>query len=53
MKGVRNHKEFIVEQLRRDEKFRLAYLDEALNEDEPAVVLSMLRDVADATKSFE
>jgi probable addiction module antidote protein len=52
MKGTRNHKEFIVHQLRDDEKFRKAYLTEALNEDEPAVVLSMLRDIAEATKNF-
>ena len=52
MKGVRNHKEFIVKQLKNDGKFRQAYLDEALKEDEPAVVLSMLRDIADATSGF-
>jgi len=52
MKGARNHKDFIVEQLKKDEKFRAAYLAEALGEDEPAVVLSMLRDIADATKGF-
>ena len=52
MKGTRNHKEFIAHQLRDDEKFRKAYLTEALNEDEPAVVLSMLRDIAEATKNF-
>ncbi len=52
MKGLRDHKAAIIEQLRKDERFRNAYLNEALNEDEPAVVLSMLRDVVEATRSF-
>jgi len=52
MKGLRDHKSAIVERLKTDESFRKAYLNEALNEDEPAVVLSMLRDIVDATRGF-
>ena len=52
MKGLRDHKSAIVERLKNDERFRKAYLSEALNEDEPAVVLSMLRDIVDATRGF-
>ena len=52
MKGLRDHKSAIVERLKNDEVFRKAYLNEALNEDEPAVVLSMLRDIVDATRGF-
>lgn len=52
MKGLRDHKEFIIEKLKKNEQFRFAYLNEALNEDEPAVVLSMLRDIAEATRGF-
>ena len=52
MKGLRDHKEFIIEKLKKNEQFRYAYLNEALNEDEPAVVLSMLRDIAGATRGF-
>lgn len=52
MKGIRDHKSAIVERLKTDESFKKAYLNEALNEDEPAVVLSMLRDIVDATRGF-
>jgi probable addiction module antidote protein len=52
MKGIRDHKTAIVDRLKADESFRKAYLNEALNEDEPAVVLSMLRDIVDATRGF-
>ncbi len=52
MKGLRDHKSAIVERLKTNESFRKAYLNEALNEDEPAVVLSMLRDIVDATRGF-
>jgi len=45
MKGMRDHKLAIIEHLKNDERFRKAYLNEALNEDEPKVVISMLRDV--------
>lgn len=52
MKGLRDHKTAIVERLKTDESFRKAYLNEALNEDDPIVVLSMLRDVVEATRGF-
>jgi probable addiction module antidote protein len=52
MKGLRDHKTAIIEHLKNNESFRKAYLNEALNEDEPAVVLSMLRDIVDATRGF-
>ena len=52
MKGLRDHKTAIIEHLKTNESFRKAYLNEALNEDEPAVVLSMLRDIVDATRGF-
>ena len=52
MKGIRDHKAAIIERLKTDEKYRKAYLNEALNEDEPVVVLSMLRDVVEATRGF-
>ncbi len=52
MKGIRDHKSAIIEHLKTNENFRKAYLNEALNEDEPAVVLSMLRDIVDATRGF-
>ena len=52
MKGLRDHKTAIVDRLKTDESFRKAYLNEALNEDDPVVVLSMLRDVVEATRGF-
>jgi probable addiction module antidote protein len=52
MKGLRDHKTAIIEHLKNNESFRKAYLNEALNEDDPAVVLSMLRDIVDATRGF-
>ena len=52
MKGVKDHKSAIVKRLKNNKIYRIAYLNEALNEDEPAVVLSMLRDVIEATRGF-
>ena len=52
MKGLRDHKSAIIAHLKKDESFRNAYLNDALNEDEPKVVISMLRDVVDATRGF-
>ena len=52
MKGIKDHKLAIIEHLKNDERFRKAYLNEALNEDEPKVVISMLRDVVEATRGF-
>ncbi len=45
MKGFRDHKSKIIELLKKDKLFRKAYLKEALSENEPAVVQSMLRDI--------
>jgi hypothetical protein len=50
MEGLRDHKVQVIEQLKKDELFREAYFNETLNEDVPAVVLSMLRDIVEATK---
>lgn len=52
MKGARDHRESVIHHLREDSKFRRAYLKEALEEDSPAVLLSMLRNLAEATKGF-
>jgi probable addiction module antidote protein len=50
MKHGRSHKVFIVEQLKKDPKFRMSYLNEALSdpEEDPRVILEMLRHVAEA-----
>jgi probable addiction module antidote protein len=47
----REHDDFIVEQLKKDNRFLEAYLNEALSDDneDPRVVLDMLRKVAEAT----
>ena len=50
MKGIRDHKSAIIELLKKNRRFRKAYLHAAFNEDETAVVLSMLRDLMEATK---
>jgi len=50
MEGIRDHKFKIIELLKNDELFREAYLNEALSEDVPAVVSSMLRDLVEAAK---
>ncbi len=52
MQGIRDHKSAIVKRLKSDKVFRKAYLNGALNEDEPAVVLSMFRDAIEATRGF-
>jgi len=48
MKGTASFDEYLIETLRKDEKFREAYLNEALNEDDQSVSLAMFRDVAEA-----
>ncbi len=47
----REHDDFIVGQLKKDPRFLQAYLNEALSDEneDPRVVLDMLRNVADAT----
>ena len=46
----REHDDFIVEQLKKDDRFLEAYLNEALSDEseDPRVVLDMLRNVAQA-----
>jgi probable addiction module antidote protein len=48
MKGAVSHQVFLIEQLRNNESFREAYLNEALNEEESGVSLAMFRNVAEA-----
>ena len=47
----RDHDQFVIEQLKRDRRFLEAYLNEALSDEneDPRVVLDMLRKVAEAT----
>ena len=49
--GTRSHDDFIIEQLKKDERFLEAYLNEALSDEkeDPRVVLDMLRKVAQAS----
>lgn len=48
MKGAVSHQKFLIDQLRKNEGFREAYLNEALNENERGVSLGMFRNVAEA-----
>ena len=49
--GIRSHDDFIIEQLKKDDRFLEAYLNEALSDEneDPRVVLDMLRKVAQAS----
>lgn len=48
MKGAVSHQKFLLDLLRKDERFREAYLNEALNEEESCISLGMFRNVAEA-----
>ena len=48
MKGAVSHEEYLIGALRKDKRFREAYLNEALNEEDGRVSLLMLRHVAEA-----
>lgn len=48
MKRSVSFDDYLVELLRKDEKFREAYLNEALNDDDSRVSLGMLSNVAEA-----
>lgn len=48
MKGAASFDKYLIDQLRKNEGFREAYLNEALNEEEKGVSLAMFRNVAEA-----
>jgi len=48
MKGAASFDEFLCEQLRKDKRFREAYINEALNEEDGKLSLYMLGRVAEA-----
>ena len=48
MKGAKNFDRHLIDQLRKNEKFREAYLNEALNENDGRVSLQMFHQVAKA-----
>jgi len=48
MKGAANFDKYLIDQLKKNERFREAYLNEALNEEESGVSLGMFRNVAEA-----
>lgn len=48
MKGTASFDKYLIGQLRKNENFREAYLNEALNEEERGVSLGMFRHVAEA-----
>jgi probable addiction module antidote protein len=48
MKGAASFDKYLIDQLRKNESFREAYLNEALNEGESGVSLGMFRHVAEA-----
>jgi len=52
MRGTKDHQEFMIEQLRKDPEFRAEYVNQALEENEQGVRLTMLRNVASATVGF-
>lgn len=49
MKKTADHKEFLIERLRKDEALREAYLNEALEHEDQKMILVALRNVAQAT----
>lgn len=49
MKKTKDYQKFLTEQLRNDEEFREAYLNEALEHEDQRVILMAIRDVAQAT----
>jgi probable addiction module antidote protein len=48
MKGAASFDKYLIDQLKKNESFREAYLNEALNEEERGVSLGMFRNVAEA-----
>lgn len=49
MKKTASYQAFLIEQLRKDEAFREAYLNEALQDEDQRLILLALRNVAQAT----
>lgn len=49
MKKTASYQEFLMERLRKDEAFREAYLNEALEDEDQRMILAALRNVAQAT----